>query len=250
MAVGCTGPMQRRGTTRLPVPLLDPNDSLELLRATAGAERIASDSPTVQQIADLLGHLPLALSVVGRHIRDHPAKALVDYYRESLLALALEDGVSDVRLPKGARRLLRPLAPPPRWRRSKLPRSWVNRPPLSITEATLAAAHLIERTEPSRFRLHPLTHAYAEERICIDVPATRIRQDLGHLLEHLTRLCWSMCIPRTLRFPTCIGRSGARSGWPLVAFRRTLGWMAREVPAAPRGWPARGVPPARCPAMV
>jgi len=34
-----------------------------------------------------------------------------------------------------------------------------------------------------------------------------------------------------LRFPTCIGRSGARSGWPLVAFRRTLvGWLVRFLP--------------------
>ena len=60
---------------------------------------------------------------------------------------------------------------------------------------------------------------------------------------------WWVCAWRC-EVPTCIGCSGARSGWPLVACRRTLGWMAREVPAAPRGWPARGVPPARCPATV
>ncbi|MEU9213655.1 hypothetical protein AB0D27_38605 [Streptomyces sp. NPDC048415] len=46
------------------------------------------------------------------------------------------------------------------------------------------AGHLIERTAPDRFQLHPLTHAYAEERICIDEPATRIQQALGRLLEH------------------------------------------------------------------
>ncbi|WP_158698009.1 hypothetical protein [Streptomyces prunicolor] len=54
----------------------DPGDSLELLRATAGAEHVDPDIPAVQQIADLLGHLPLALSAIGRHMRAHPTWGL------------------------------------------------------------------------------------------------------------------------------------------------------------------------------
>ncbi|MFJ9155019.1 NB-ARC domain-containing protein [Streptomyces sp. NPDC102270] len=177
---------------RLPVPLLEPDDSVELLRATAGADRVAPAVPVVEQIADLLGHLPLALSVIGRHMRDHPAWALGDYYREPLISLALEDGVrttlsaSDARLPKDARRLLRLLALHPLQEIDAATAAALLGEPSTTAEqhlTTLTAAHLIECTAPGGYRLHPLVHAYAEERICIDEPATRIRQALGRLLE-------------------------------------------------------------------
>jgi DNA polymerase III delta prime subunit len=180
-------------TTRLSVQPLDPDDSVELLRATAGAERIAPDIPAVHQIAGLLGHLPLALSIIGCHMRDHPAWALGDYYREPLTSLALEDGVrtalsaSDARLPKSARRLLRLLALHPLQEIEAATAAALLDEPTVTAEhhlAALTAAHLIERTAPGGFRLHALVHAYAQERICIDEPATRIRQALSRLLEH------------------------------------------------------------------
>ena len=175
------------------VPALDPDDSLELLWATAGAERVAMDIPAVQEIADLLGHHPLALSLIGQHMRNHPAWTLGDYYREPLLTLALEDGVrtalaaSDTQLPKGARRLLRLSALHPLEEVDAATAAALLGEPATVTEchlATLTAAHLIQRTASGGFRLHPLTHAYAEERICIDEPATHIRQSLARLLEH------------------------------------------------------------------
>ncbi|WP_051814760.1 NB-ARC domain-containing protein [Streptomyces iakyrus] len=181
------------GATRLPVPLLASDDCVELLRATAGADRIAPDITAVQQIADMLGHLPLALSVIGRHMRNHPTWALSDYYREPLITLALEDGVrsalfaSDASLPTGSRRLLRLLALQPLQETdAATAAALLGEPPAAAEHhlAALTAAHLIERTALGRFRLHPLVHAYAEERICIDEPASRIREALGRLLEH------------------------------------------------------------------
>ncbi|WP_208030065.1 NB-ARC domain-containing protein [Streptomyces cyanogenus] len=178
---------------RLPIPPLDPTDSVELLRATAGAERLApEDTPAIQRIAELLGHLPLALSVIGRHMRDHPGWALGDYCREPLVTLALEDGVrtalaaSDARLPQGAQRLLRLLALHPPTEVEIAGAAALLGEPSAAAEhhlATLAAEHLIERTASDRFRVHPLAHAYAEERLCIDEPATRIRQALARLAE-------------------------------------------------------------------
>ncbi|CAM5605256.1 NB-ARC domain-containing protein [Streptomyces canus] len=179
---------------RLPLPPLDRTDSVELLRTTAGGERLVpKDIPDVEHIADLLGHLPLALSVIGRHMRDHPGWALGDYYREPLITLALEDGVrsalsaSDARLPKSERRLLRLLAlQPPQEIDVATAAALLGEPSAAADHhlTTLTAAHLIERTPPGDFRLHPLVHAYAEERLCIDEPATRIRQALSRLLEH------------------------------------------------------------------
>lgn len=180
-------------TGHLLVHPLGPEDSVELLRATAGAERITPDIPAAEQIADLLGHLPLALSVIGRHMHSHPTWALGDYYREPLISLALEDGVrtalsaSDAQLPTGARRLLRLLALHPLQEIDTCTAAALLDEPTTATEqhlATLTTAHLIKCATPGRFRLHPLVHAYAEERICIDEPATRIRRALGRLLEH------------------------------------------------------------------
>ncbi|MEU2718275.1 hypothetical protein [Streptomyces sp. NPDC007205] len=94
---------------------------------------------------------------------------------------------SDARLPKGARRLLRLLAlHPPQEIEAATAAALLGEPPATAEHhlATLTAAHLIERTAHGGFRLHALVHAYAEERICIDEPATRIRQALGRLLEH------------------------------------------------------------------
>lgn len=193
---------------RLTVPPLDPGDSVELLRAAAGAERLASDLPTVQQMAALLGHLPLALSVIGRHMREHPAWALGDYYREPLITLALEDGVrtalaaSDARLPQGAQRLLRLLALHPPTEVEIAGAAALLGEPSAAAEyhlAALAAAHLVERTAPDRFRVHPLTHAYAEERLCIDEPATHIREALARLAERGSSRDASMRLePRTV----------------------------------------------------
>lgn len=180
-------------TARLPVRPLDPDDSVELLRATAGGDRIVPDNTAVHDIADLLGHLPLALSVIGRHMREHPAWAPGDYYPEPLITLAMEDGVrsalsaSDARLPTGARRLLRLLALQQLQETDAATAAALLGEAPSAAErhlAALTAAHLIERTAHGRFRLHPLVHAYAVERICIDEPATRIREALGRLLEH------------------------------------------------------------------
>ncbi len=181
------------GVSRLPVPPLAPADSVVLLRSAAGTERVTPDGPAVRQITGLLGHHPLALSVIGRHMRDHPTWALSDYYREPLITLALEDGVrtalaaSDARLSHGARQLLRLLAlHPPGEVDCATAAVLAGEPPAAAeTHLTaLAAEHLVDRPASGSARLHPLTHAYAEERLCIDVPATRIRQALVRLLKH------------------------------------------------------------------
>ena len=195
---------------RLPIPPLDPTDSVELLRATAGAERLTpEDTPAIQQITDLLGHLPLALSVIGRHMRDHPAWTLGDYSREPLVTLALEDGVrtalaaSDAQLPQGAQRLLRLLPLHPQTEVDIAgAAALLGEPPAAAEHhlAALAAAHLVERTAPDRFRVHPLAHAYAEERLCIDEPATHIRQALARLAERgSSRDAGVRLEPRSLR---------------------------------------------------
>jgi DNA-binding transcriptional ArsR family regulator len=90
-------------------------------------------------------------------------------------------------LPKSARRLLRLLALHPLQEiDAATAAALLGETPSAADRhlATLTAAHLIERTAPGGFRLHALVQADAEERICIDEPATLIRQALSRLLEH------------------------------------------------------------------
>ncbi|MFB0619241.1 NB-ARC domain-containing protein [Streptomyces sp. AGS-58] len=179
--------------TRLSLPPLAPADSVELLRRTAGADRLATDATALRRIADDLGHLPLALTVIGRHMREHPGWTLDDYHREPLITLALEDGVrgalaaSDARLAAGARKLLRLLALHPLHRTDTTGAAVLaGEHEQTVREHldALSRTHLLVEAEPGWFRLHALVRAYAEERICIDVPGTSIREALGRVLAH------------------------------------------------------------------
>ncbi|MFI8962388.1 NB-ARC domain-containing protein [Streptomyces sp. NPDC053493] len=178
---------------RLPVSSLDTDGAVELLHRTAGRERFAPDASAARRIAGLLGHHPQALTIIGRHLRDHPNWDLADYYRESLTVLAMEGGVraslaaSDTSLPAGARRLLRLLALPPLDdldTRAIAALADESADRVRTHLRALVAAHLVQEVAPDRYRLPDLVHAYAEERLSIDEPASRIRQALGRVLAH------------------------------------------------------------------
>lgn len=181
------------GVPRLTVEPLAPDASVALLRQTAGADAHATDTAALRRIAADLGHLPLALALIGRHMRQHTGWTLADYHRETVVPLALEEGVratiaaTDAQVTEGARKLLRLMA----------------LPPLDCTDTALAvalaggceqavrghldalcAAHLLTEPEPGRFRMPELVRAYAGERVGIDVPATSIHQALRRVRAH------------------------------------------------------------------
>ena len=60
----------------LSLDLLPPADAAALLRAVAGAGRIAADDPLLGEVAALCGHLPLALRIAGALLRHRPAWSL------------------------------------------------------------------------------------------------------------------------------------------------------------------------------
>ena len=60
----------------LALDLLPPQDAVALLRAVAGAGRIAAGDPLLGEIAGLCGRLPLALRIAGALLRHRPAWSL------------------------------------------------------------------------------------------------------------------------------------------------------------------------------
>ncbi|HEX3650546.1 MAG TPA: BTAD domain-containing putative transcriptional regulator, partial [Pseudonocardiaceae bacterium] len=62
------GLVVREGAARVVLDLLDPDESMALLAAAVGADRIAAESSAAAELAELCGHLPLALRVVAANL--------------------------------------------------------------------------------------------------------------------------------------------------------------------------------------
>jgi DNA-binding SARP family transcriptional activator/Tfp pilus assembly protein PilF len=81
----------------IPLDLLPPQDAATLLSAAAGPGRAAAGDPLLDEIAELCGHLPLALRIAGallRHRPSWPLEHLATQLRERVHALS--DGERDV----------------------------------------------------------------------------------------------------------------------------------------------------------
>jgi tetratricopeptide (TPR) repeat protein len=180
------------GVRRLPLPVFTAAEALDLLRRTAGSARIDADPDTAASIAALVGQLPLALAVIGSHLRDHPDWTLADY-PPALTALALEGGVraalalSDASLPAGPRLLLRRLAQHPGQDFDRYAAAALAGLDLASTSEgldVLVAAALLQPRDAGRYGLHDLTRAYATERATLDQPRSHTLAALRRLYDH------------------------------------------------------------------
>jgi hypothetical protein len=72
------------GTHRIDLEALPRPDSLALLAALAGADRLALEPGTADELADLCGDLPLAINILGRMIAARPEWSIA--YTAELLA--------------------------------------------------------------------------------------------------------------------------------------------------------------------
>jgi len=164
----------------LDLGLLAPDAALRILAVFGDSDKIAADPGTATRIAELCGHLPLALRVVAAHIADRPQRRLPAV--EHLLSDerrrldTLRAGEHDVRasialsyhaLSAGEQRLLRGLglldvADFPAWLAAA-----VGGGSAVETEEILdrlVAARLLEAADGARFRFHDLIRLYARER--------------------------------------------------------------------------------------
>ena len=73
------GLVVRDGASRIVLDVLDPAESLALLSATAGAERIAAEPGAAAELARLSGQLPLALRVIAAHLTAQPDLLVTEY---------------------------------------------------------------------------------------------------------------------------------------------------------------------------
>ncbi|WP_308257175.1 AfsR/SARP family transcriptional regulator [Saccharothrix luteola] len=162
----------RTGARSLPLSVLPAADSRALLTGVLGVE----SSDALDELARLCGHLPLALRIAAANLgpqariedlvtelRADPLTGLtVDGADESLLTRAFD--VSYAALTPGAQRLFRLLGLVPGADFTPgVAAALLDVPPAEAGRLLnrLAAAHLVERHGPDRFRFHDLVRDYA-----------------------------------------------------------------------------------------
>jgi tetratricopeptide (TPR) repeat protein len=81
--------------SELPLDVLPIEASLELLTALIGKSRVERDRRTTEYLCEWLGHLPLALELVGRHLAQNPDLSIVEFSAR-LEAQRLKDSAIDL----------------------------------------------------------------------------------------------------------------------------------------------------------
>jgi tetratricopeptide (TPR) repeat protein len=182
------------GAHQLVLEVFDPGEAVALLHRAAG-EHPGFDRGLGERIAEVVGYLPLGLTLVAAHIRGHPDWTLRDHldrlvrHRDRLrLDTAVETAIrlSYEELPGEQRRLLRLLALHEgedfdAYAAAAL--AGVRLADARHLLADLAAAQLLVSKGSGRFRFHDLIRTYCRARAEDDEPDTAWRASLTRLLD-------------------------------------------------------------------
>jgi DNA-binding SARP family transcriptional activator len=179
------------GAVRIEVDGLDAGGSVDLLARIIGAERVAAQPEAAAAVAQLCGHLPLALRIAGARLSARPhwgiqqlAERLADETRRldelthADMGIRASISLSYEGVGEQARRLFRRLA---LWEAPTFP-GWLGAALLGQPLASagdlldeLIAAQLVEVTGAeagphARYRFHDLIHVFARERLAAEEP--------------------------------------------------------------------------------
>lgn len=186
------------GARLLPLDVLTPAESRQLLEQILGPERVAGEPAATVELARLCGHLPLALRTAAALLVDRPLRTIADHVADlrshtSVDALGDDDALvrrafelSYRALEPRTRRLFRLLG--------AVPGPDVTPPAVAalldvrVGEAAallddLAGAHLVDEYAAQRFRCHDLVRAYAADLAADEEPADRSDVALVRLMQ-------------------------------------------------------------------
>ncbi len=215
----------REGVHRVTLDLLSPEEALVLLRRVAGAGRVDAEPACAQAIARHCAHLPLALRIAADWMALYPrrplsllAEELADSSRR-LGALTVWDGRppqlqvqkvfswSYLALSEGAKRAFRLLGLSTGPDISLPAAAALVNSDAATTEqwlAELSSVHLLEPTEPERYRMHDLLRAYARECVQAEETAAARAQAVTRMLHwylHSADAAGFTLLPRRPRYP-------------------------------------------------
>ncbi|WTW98969.1 tetratricopeptide repeat protein [Streptomycetaceae bacterium NBC_01309] len=204
------GLVVHEGGRRLALDVLRPAEAVSLVAGIVGRGRVEAELAATYELASLVSHLPIALTVVAANAANRPATALAgiaDELRkaERLPAVLTPDGDAslDLRaafrrshdaLPAAAARLFRLLGTHPGpdftiWSCAAL--LGTSAPPTAEL-ASLVAAHLVHEPLSGRFGQHDLLRSYAAERADALPDAERLAAT-RRLLDHYAATAAAAC---------------------------------------------------------
>ncbi|GHA15885.1 hypothetical protein GCM10010329_43720 [Streptomyces spiroverticillatus] len=223
------GLVARDGAHRIALKPLSPKESVRLITYLIGAGRVGGDLEAAKQLADMCGHLPLALRIAAESLAVHPQLTLTDMVQiqsaeeDRLDRLAVEDDVAaslraafDVAydaLPAHGARLFRLLGLYRGGVITTVVAAALMGSDLARAEQALGVltdSHLLEETENGVFRFQKLLGIYAAE--CAEREPAYLRTaalarliDVGQRPAEAARPSLTMAAESVL-----IGRRGCR----------------------------------------
>ncbi|MBM0255965.1 AfsR/SARP family transcriptional regulator [Micromonospora sp. 4G55] len=182
------------------LPVLDPDEGIELLGRVAGQERVAAEPQAAAEVVRRCGYLPLAIRLAGARLAHRPRWRVADLAERlvtgggPLAELAAGQrsvgqafALSYAQVSPAAQRMFRLLGLHPGVRFDKPVAAALAELPLPETQDLLdelVDSHLVEEVEPGRYRLHDLIHEYARLLLARPEQATERRMALQRLLDH------------------------------------------------------------------
>jgi DNA-binding SARP family transcriptional activator len=195
-----TGLVAHDGAGRLSLDPLQPAEARALLADVLGTERVGAEPDSSTELAQLCGHLPLALRIAAANLADQPDRRIADLVSELRQKDRLEvmaiDGDAEVsladtfdlsynRLDDAERRLFRmaSLVPGPDF---SVPAA-AALAGIPLEEATrilhrLASGHLVERRLSGRYTFHDLLRLHATHRSAVEDGEVERRTATSRLL--------------------------------------------------------------------
>lgn len=224
---------------------LDARDSHAMLADRAASADQLDDRTATAELADLCGHLPLALKLAAAHLEKHPTLSVSEYVAQiqqgdpvTLLGGAQQtvrrtfDHSYQTLREADARafRLLGLLAGPDTDAAAVAAMLDVPAADAEVTIQRLCAAHLIERTADGHLGLHDLLRAYAADRARETEPPAGVEGALDRWLDwHVTAAVAADFTLDPLRYREPLGRLAQAHARAIPADRReALAWLDRE----------------------
>lgn len=179
-----TGLVAAEGAVPVTLDLLSREESRQLLTRRLGMQRVSADAEATDQLLDICGGLPLALSIAAAHAAQRPNVPLRDLVKRLREEARLLDGFDTGEaatspravfswsyrdLNPGAARMFRHLGLQPGHDCSAVAAARLADVPLPRARAQLAElarSNLVGEQVPGRFALHDLLAAFAHERAC------------------------------------------------------------------------------------
>lgn len=182
--------------TDLTLDVFTPAEAQTFLSQAAPRVHVGADPNAPARIADRCGNLPLALGLIGAHIRDTPGWTLTDHadrlderhragHMDTGVELALH--LSYRYLHADLRRLLRLAALHPGQELDGYAAAAMAGSDLSTAKARLAHLcrdHLLQRAAPERYALHDLIRACATNRARDEDPPPERRAALTRMFDY------------------------------------------------------------------